>query len=239
MQKLSLCFSYANSQYFFYCSIEYLEDISKRGLSTVKTRRNGLVYLTTIGKYTTFCALNLKYFPFDRQNCILTFMHTVRIEYDIKETPFCDYFAREGIKFIPEVEVLPKNVLAENEEWEVLNLTLQTQPFEVSFDEMKKVVYPTFRVVFELQRKSTFYALILMVPILLVASISVIGFLLPSESGEKVSLQLTSLLSYVLLLLVVVDIVPPVGGTFPIIGKTRFLLLHIYSNYIFKLKFIS
>ena len=69
-----------------------------------------------------------------------------------------------------------------------------------------------------------------MVPILLVVSISVIGFLLPSESGEKVSLQLTSLLSYVLLLLVAVDIVPPVGGKFPIIGKTSL-------SYIFLLQF--
>ena len=149
-------------------------------------------------------------------------MHTVRIGYYLKGTPIGDYVAGEGIKFFPVVEVLTKNVFTENEEWEVLNLTLHTKPLEVSFDEMKKIVYPTFSVVFQLQRKSTFYVLILMVPILLVASISVTGFLLPSESGEKVSLQLTSLLSYVLLLLVVVDIVPPVGGKFPIIGKTSF-----------------
>ena len=147
-------------------------------------------------------------------------MHTVRIGYYLKGTPICDYVAGEGIKFIPVVEELPKNVFTENEEWKVLNLTLHTKPLEVSFDEVKKFVYPTFSVVFQLQRKSTFYVLILMVPILMVASISVTGFLLPSESGEKVSLQLTSLLSYVLLLLVVVDIVLPVGGKFPIIGKT-------------------
>ena len=103
-----------------------------------------------------------------------------------------------------------------------MNLTLQAEPLDVSFNEMMKVVYPTFRVVIELQRKSTFYVLILMVPIVLVASISIIGFLLPSEAGEKVSLQLTALLSYVLLLLVVVDIVPPVGGNFPMIGKYCF-----------------
>ena len=162
-------------------------------------------------------------------------MHTVRIGYYLKGTPIGDYRAGEGIKFFPVVEVLPKNVFTENEEWEVLNLTLHAKPLEVSFDEMKKIVYPTFSAVFQLQRKSTFYVLILMVPILLVASISVIGFLLPSESREKVSLQLTSLLSYVLLLLVVVDIVPPVGGKFPIIGKINLILT--YSNYSFELKY--
>ena len=70
-------------------------------------------------------------------------MHTVRIGYYLKGTPIGDYVAGEGIKFIPVVEVLPKNVFTENEEWEVLNLTLHTKPLEVSFDEMKKIVYPT------------------------------------------------------------------------------------------------
>ena len=73
--------------------------------------------MTTIGKYTTFCALNLRYFPFDRQTCTLTFMHTVRIGYYLKGTPIGDYVAGEGIKFFPVVEVLPKNVFIENEEW--------------------------------------------------------------------------------------------------------------------------
>ena len=71
-----------------------------------------------------------------------------------------------------------------------------------------------------------------MVPSILVSLISVIGFLLPIESGEKVSLQLTALLSYSLVFLVVVDIIPPIGGNFPVKGTFKLIIvkrhLHIY-----------
>ena len=68
-------------------------------------------------------------------------------------------------------------------------------------------------------KEAQFYVMILMVPSILVSLINAIGFLLPSESGEKVSLQLTALLSYSLVFLVIVDIIPPVGGNFPLIGN--------------------
>ena len=63
-----------------------------------------------------------------------------------------------------------------------------------------------------------------MVPSVLICLISVIGFLLPSESGEKVSLQLTALLSYSIVFLVIVDIIPPVGGNFPLIGNLKLII---------------
>ena len=52
------------------------------------------------------------------------------------------------------------------------------------------------------------------------ALISIAGYLLPSEAGGKVSLQLTALLSYVLMFVMVVDIIPSIGGNFPILGKS-------------------
>ena len=62
--------------------------------------------------------------------------------------------------------------------------------------------------------------MILMVPSILGALISIAGYLLPSEAGEKVSLQLTALLSYELMFVMVVDIIPSIGGNCPILGKS-------------------
>ena len=66
---------------------------------------------------------------------------------------------------------------------------------------------------------------------ILVSLISVIGFLLPSESGEKVSLQLTALLSYSLVFLVIVDTIPPVGGNFPLIGNRDQCFFYIWCDF--------
>lgn len=48
------------------------------------------------------------------------------------------------------------------------------------------------------------------------------GFLLPPESGEKVSLEVTVLLSQAVFLLVISDFLPPSADNFPIIGNGRF-----------------
>ena len=129
-------------------------------------------------------------------------------------------YQKEGITFTTDFRSPTREFLQENGEWELLNLTLNTKQLMVPiYLPTNIIIYPTFEIVFELQRKPSFYTMILMLPSLLVTFISVIGFLLPSESGEKVSLQLTPLLSYMLLLLVLVDIIPSVGGNFPLIGK--------------------
>ena len=119
--------------------------------------------------------------------------------------------------------------LVENGEWELVNLKLSTNP-RVFTIAGSIVTYPMYTVTVELRRKPSFYVMILMVPSILVSLISVIGFLLPSESGEKVSLQLTALLSYSLLFLVVVDIIPPVGGNFPLIGNGMFFQKKTYNG---------
>ena len=47
-----------------------------------------------------------------------------------------------------------------------------------------------------------------------------LGFILPVESGEKVSLEITVLLSLAVFMLVVTDTMPPSSNNFPILGKS-------------------
>ena len=88
------------------------------------------------------------------------------------------------------------------------------------------VTYPAFEIVLHLRRKPSFYFVVLVIPGTVIAMICVMGFLLPNESGEKVSLQLTAFLSLMVLILVVVDIIPPVGGRFPFIGNKSMVNLN-------------
>ena len=61
------------------------------------------------------------------------------------------------------------------------------------------------------------------------------GFLLLVESGEKVSLLITVLLSQAVFLLVVSESLPPSSDDFPIIGIYSMLFLDFYYVFVLKL----
>ena len=199
------------------------EDITERKSSTVKLYvENGKVLLGTSGKDTTFCPMNMRYFPFDKHICKIEFLQISRYGVNISHEQY-HYYEREGIVFQKYSADANRQFLIQNAEWELVALKLDTKPRLVALDG-GTTTYPRYTVTLELQRKPSFYVMILLVPSILVSLISVIGFLLPSESGEKVSLQLTALLSYSLVFLVIVDIIPPIGGNFPLIGIYGFFL---------------
>ena len=58
-----------------------------------------------------------------------------------------------------------------------------------------------------------------MFPCILTSSVAALTFILPVESGEKVSLEITVLLSLAVFMLVVSESMPPSSDNFPIIGK--------------------
>ena len=188
---------------------------------------SGQVLLNTVGKDTTFCPMNLKYFPFDKHICQIDFMQTPRLGVNVTTGNYIHY-VRKGIVFQKAAIETNVQFLVENGEWELESLKLDTN-LRITNIEGVVITYPIYTVTFELRRKPSFYVMILMLPSILVSLISVIGFLLPSESGEKVSLQLTALLSYSLVLLVIVDIIPPVGGNFPLIGKFSQSFIYKYQ----------
>ena len=173
--------------------------------------------LNTLGKDTTFCPMNLRYFPFDKHTCHIAFFQVPRYGINLS-SEHQNHYEKEGIVFGKAPLAIDEAFLIDNGEWEAVSLKLDTDPRVLEF-KGSIITYPIFVVTLELQRKPSFYVMILLVPSILVSLISVIGFLLPSESGEKVSLQLTALLSYSLVFLVIVDIIPPVGGNFPLIGN--------------------
>ena len=70
-----------------------------------------------------------------------------------------------------------------------------------------------------LQRRPDFYLLTMVFPCILTSAVAAMTFMLPVESGEKVSLEITVLLSLAVFMLVVSDSMPPSSDNFPIIGE--------------------
>ena len=166
----------------------------------------------------TFCQLDLEYFPFDHQKCYIQFLHTLRV----KTVHQGKLISNDSISYRVGSESVSTEFLLENGEWELLDITMNNNSIIVSpFSADTTQIYPAFEIFLHLRRKSFFYLLVLVIPGSLIPLICAVGFLLPNESGEKVSLQFTAFLSFMVLQLVLIDILPSVGGRIPLIGKNN------------------
>ena len=74
-------------------------------------------------------------------------------------------------------------------------------------------------ILFLFQRRATFYFMTMVYPCILMSFVAALVFLLPAESGEKVSLTITLLLSLAVYMLIIAELLPPASNNFPIIGK--------------------
>ena len=71
-----------------------------------------------------------------------------------------------------------------------------------------------------MRRKPLYYVMNIMLPCLMLSLLDLLVFCLPPESGEKVSLGITVLLSFSVFLLVIADNVPQTSETAPLLGKS-------------------
>ena len=71
-----------------------------------------------------------------------------------------------------------------------------------------------------MRRKPLYYVMNIMLPCLMLSLLDLLVFCLPPESGEKVSLGITVLLSFSVFLLVIADNVPQTSETAPLLGET-------------------
>ncbi|XP_038017138.1 5-hydroxytryptamine receptor 3A isoform X2 [Motacilla alba alba] len=152
----------------------------------------------------TACSLDIYNFPFDVQNCSLTFtswLHHIR---DINLSLWRQ----------PELVKFDQSVFMNQGEWELLYVLSHFQEFSVkssdSYAEMK------FYVV--IRRRPLFYTVSLLLPSIFLMVMDIVGFYLPPHSGERVSFKITLLLGYSVFLIIVSDTLPATAVGTPLIG---------------------
>jgi nicotinic acetylcholine receptor, invertebrate len=71
----------------------------------------------------------------------------------------------------------------------------------------------------QMRRKPLFYVFNMILPCLLITLVALLGFYIPSDSGEKVSMGITTLLSMTVFLMLVSENMPPTSDVLPLVGK--------------------
>ncbi|CAO4385732.1 unnamed protein product [Caenorhabditis nigoni] len=176
--------------------------------SNVFVDHHGDVTWVPPAMFKSSCRIDVEWFPFDEQCCTLVFgswtynSEEVRLHWynNIQAVQLHDY-SYSGI-------------------WDVIDVPGQLV-HKPDLKENKMV----FNVV--IRRKTLFYTVILIIPTVLMAFLSVMAFYLPVDSGEKVSLTISLLLALVVFLLLVSKILPPTSNI-PLMGK--YLLLAFVLN---------
>uniref|UniRef100_A0A2K6EP81 Neuronal acetylcholine receptor subunit beta-4 n=1 Tax=Propithecus coquereli TaxID=379532 RepID=A0A2K6EP81_PROCO len=160
---------------------------------------NGSIQWLPPAIYKSACKIEVKHFPFDQQNCSLkfrswTYDHTEIDMVLMSPTASMDDFTPSG-------------------EWDIVALPGRrtVNPQDPSYVDL------TYD--FIIKRKPLFYTINLIVPCVLITSLAILVFYLPSDCGEKMTLCISVLLALTVFLLLVSKIVPPTSLDVPLIGK--------------------
>ncbi|KAL1110186.1 hypothetical protein AAG570_008263 [Ranatra chinensis] len=179
--------------------------------SNVLIYPNGEVLWVPPAIYQSSCTIDVTYFPFDQQTCIMKFgswtfngdQVSLALYNNKNFVDLSDYW-KSGTWDIIEVPAY-------------LNIYEGNQPTETDI---------TFYII--IRRKTLFYTVNLILPTVLISFLCVLVFYLPAEAGEKVTLGISILLSLVVFLLLVSKILPPTSLVLPLIAK--YLLFTFIMN---------
>ncbi|EEB15168.1 DrosGluCl, putative [Pediculus humanus corporis] len=179
--------------------------------SNVLIYPNGEVLWVPPAIYQSSCTIDVTYFPFDQQTCIMKFgswtfngdQVSLALYNNKNFVDLSDYW-KSGTWDIIEVPAY-------------LNIYNGSAPTETDI---------TFYII--IRRKTLFYTVNLILPTVLISFLCVLVFYLPAEAGEKVTLGISILLSLVVFLLLVSKILPPTSLVLPLIAK--YLLFTFIMN---------
>ncbi|CAJ0582785.1 unnamed protein product, partial [Mesorhabditis spiculigera] len=156
--------------------------------------------------YKSSCIIDVEYFPFDEQTCHLIFGSWTYNEQEIT-------LEFEKSEYVDLSEYAPSSI------WDVIDAPASL------VDKRSRIEFQV-----KIRRKTLFYTVVLIIPTVLMAFLSMAVFFLPTDSTEKMTLTISVLLSIVVFLLLVSKILPPTSSTIPLMAK--YLLLTFVLNVI-------
>ncbi|XP_054716348.1 acetylcholine receptor subunit alpha-like isoform X2 [Uloborus diversus] len=161
--------------------------------------------------YKSSCEIDVEYFPFDEQTCLMKFGSWT---YDGFKVDLRHKDEVEGTNLVEVGIDLSEFYLSV--EWDILDVpAVRHEKFYTCCEE--PYIDITFNI--SMRRKTLFYTVNLIIPCMGISFLTVLVFYLPSDSGEKVSLSISILLSLTVFFLLLAEIIPPTSLVVPLLGK--------------------
>eukprot|EP00057_Strongylocentrotus_purpuratus_P021142 XP_011675616.1 PREDICTED: neuronal acetylcholine receptor subunit alpha-9-like [Strongylocentrotus purpuratus] len=158
---------------------------------------------------TSACKINIMYFPYDIQECNLTYYPWSLVNSQMRLFALTDddalqeRYVRNGIWRL--TRFLPSN---------------DSVQYKCCQDPFDRVVYTlTFA------RETAFFSTNIVIPAVFLTILMLIGFWLHPDSGEKITFTVTNLLALILFQQLVAEFMPPIGEPRSIIVTCFFILI--------------
>ncbi|XP_022237271.1 acetylcholine receptor subunit alpha-like 1 isoform X2 [Limulus polyphemus] len=186
---------------------------------------DGLVIWRPPAIYKSSCEMNVQYFPFDEQTCFMKFGSWTYDGYTV------DLKHKHQSEDTEEIAIgIDLSDFYLSVEWDIMAVPARRkEKFYSCCDEP----YPDITFNITLRRKTLFYTVNLIIPCVAISFLSVVVFYLPSESGEKVSLSISIVLSLGVFFLLLSEIIPPTSLTVPLLGKYLLFTMILVSFSVF------
>lgn len=157
--------------------------------------------------FTSLCGVEVKYFPFDKQECQLKFGSWMYDARRMNIIPMTHY------KF-------PTKYFQKNGEWLVYSVKMKRNQ---DLYQCCPEPFIDVTVTIKMARESMDYFINLILPCCLISSMIFLGFILPPESGERIGLSITVLLAMTVFQQLTSEIMP--SYDFPILGQYYFAII--------------
>ncbi|XP_029905526.1 5-hydroxytryptamine receptor 3C-like [Myripristis murdjan] len=183
---------------------EFMDEDQSPQTPYVYLDNKGHIYDDKPLRVVSTCRLGIYTFPFDVQNCSLTFGSYLHFGTDIRMVQ--DYDVK-GI-LAESIEVMQTSG-----EWELVDLKAAPSVLELHEGSYHRVKY--FLV---LRRIPVLYVVNLLIPSCFLITVDLFSFLLPPESVDRSAFKMTLILGYTVFLLLMNDLLPVTGETAPLIN---------------------
>ncbi|KAM3876393.1 5-hydroxytryptamine receptor 3C-like [Diretmus argenteus] len=183
---------------------EFMDENTAPYVPYVYLDHNGQMNDAIPARVVSSCNLNIYTFPFDIQNCTLTFNSYTHKEADIVITLF---------RPVEDFVKISRKVMTTMGEWQLLDITCHKYT-------LRKNEWGVAELAFHitLRRRPTLYVVNLLIPSCFLITLDLFSFLLPPQSVDRSSFKMTLILGYTVFLLIMNDLLPITGNTIPLIN---------------------
>ncbi|KPP64137.1 acetylcholin receptor subunit alpha-like, partial [Scleropages formosus] len=169
----------------------------------VLLEHTGMITWTPPAIFKSYCEITVLYFPFDLQNCSMklgtwTYDGNLVVIQPDSDRPDLSNFMESG-------EWVMKDYRSWKH-WVSYACCLDTPYLDITYH-------------FLLQRLPLYFIVNVIIPCMLFSFLTGLVFYLPTDSGEKMTLSISVLLSLTVFLLVIVELIPSTSSAVPLIGK--------------------
>ncbi|KAH7956673.1 hypothetical protein HPB52_011623 [Rhipicephalus sanguineus] len=180
--------------------------------TNVVVRSNGSCNYIPPGIFKSTCKIDITWFPFDDQKCNLKFgswtYHGYQLDLRVNSEDGGDLST-----YIP------------NGEWDLIGVpgVRNVREYACCPEPYIDITYTI-----HIRRRTLYYGFNLIIPCVLISSMTLLGFTLPPDTGERLTLGVTILLSLTVFMLQLAETMPPTSDAVSIIGVTILLSLIVF-----------